>query len=272
MTYTIGNAWSDENGKATGGKPGDQRQKVVDDYKGEVRQQDFYESSKGWWVFRPISVDHAKKIARAMIAACNNVHIGYAQDDRYGVIKYGTNSKTDTNCDCSSLVRQCIKEATGIDPGDFRTATQVKALEKTNLFEKKFEYKTGDELYTGDIIVTKVSGHTAVLTHALERTGPNPEKESNPYPEPKKYVTSKAIAKDQKLADAEYIWKGDEVKWVQWYLCEAGYAQKIKDAGGIDGICGNVTAKCIKWFQKRYNLEVDGICGKYTRAKMKELF
>ena len=270
MTYIIGNAWCDENGKASGGKPGDQKQKKVDDYSGEVRQQDFYESAKGWYVFRPISAKHATDMAKKMIIACNNVHIGYSQSDRYGIIKNGIETKVNTNCDCSSLVRECIKEATSVDPGDFRTATQVKALEKTNLFEQKFEYKTGDKLYTGDVIVTKVSGHTAILTHALERTGLNPEKETNPYPEPTKNVTSKANAIEKNVKT--YISKGDEVKWVQWYLCEAGYAAQIKAAGGIDGICGSTTVKCIKWFQNRYNLEVDGICGKNTRTKMKELF
>ena len=270
MTYIIGNAWYDENKKAKGGKPGDQLQKKTDDYTGEVRQQEFYESSKGWYVFRPISVHHANAMAKAMINACNNVNIGYAQDDRYGIIKYGTNSTVKVNCDCSSLVRQCIKEATGIDTGDFWTATEVKALEKTNLFEKKFEYKKGDKLYTGDVIVTMVSGHTAILTQAEDRSGVNPQKETNPYPEPTKNVTSKAIAEANNMKS--YIYKGEEVKWVQWYLCEAGYAAQIQAAGGIDGICGSTTAKCIKWFQNRYNLEVDGICGKATRTKMKELF
>ena len=265
MVYIIGNAWCDENGNATGGEPGDQKQINIDDFIGEVRQQEFYESSKGWYIFRPISIDHAKNLAKAMITACNNIHIGYNQNDRYGIIKYGTNSKIDINCDCSSLVRQCIKEATGIDPGDFSTSSEVAALEKTGLFEKKITYKSDTKLYTGDVIVTKTKGHTAILTSALSRID-----NKNPYPEPNKNVTSKTIANECNLKN--YIWKGEEVKWVQWYLCEAGYKKQIDLAGGIDGICGSTTVKCIKWFQKRYNLEIDGICGKKTRDKMKELF
>ena len=162
-SYIIGNAWSDENGSKAG-KKGDQKQKSTPDYSGEVRQQSFYTNTKGWYIFRPISDEHANKIAERMVTACNNPNIGYSQDDRYAIIKDGIDTKKASNCDCSSLVRECIKEATGKDPGDFSTATEVAVLKKTDLFQYPVEYRAGMTLYTGDIIVTKVKGHTAVIT------------------------------------------------------------------------------------------------------------
>ena len=85
----IGSARIAENGKATGGQAGDQKQTSTPDYKGEVSMQEFYVSSKGWYVIRPKDKTHAKKIAERMETACNNPNIGYDQDGRYGVIKNG---------------------------------------------------------------------------------------------------------------------------------------------------------------------------------------
>lgn len=39
----------------------------------------------------------------------------------------------------------------------------------------------------------------------------------------------------------------------------------------VDGSFGNATEKAVKKFQKKYKLEVDGICGPKTRAKIKSL-
>ena len=177
-SYIIGNAWSNENGGAKDGKPGDQKQSGSgDDYKGEVRMQSWYTSPKGWYIFRPISDEHANKIAERMITACNNPNLGYSQNDtkhgweqsRYGVIKYGIESKTPVNCDCSSLVRECIKEATGKDPGDFYTANEPEYLDKTSLFQQRIGYTAGMKLYVGDVVVSKTKGHTLVVVIADKR-------------------------------------------------------------------------------------------------------
>lgn len=162
----IGSARIDENGKANNGKPGDQKQISNSDFKGEVSQQEFYVSNKGWIILRPKNRNIAFNIATKMITACNNANIGYAQTGnpgRYGILKEGVGSKVKTNCDCSSLVRDCIKEATGKDPGDFNTANEVSVLMKTDLFEK-LEYEAGMNLFTGDILVTKTKGHTVIVT------------------------------------------------------------------------------------------------------------
>ena len=58
---------------------------------------------------------------------------------------------------------------------------------------------------------------------------------------------------------------GNDVKWLQWGLANRGY-----DIGsaGIDGICGNATLSAIKKYQSDNGLDVDGIVGKLTKAKM----
>lgn len=162
MAY-IGSARIDERGKISGGKAGDQKQSSVPDYTGEVSQQKFYIHKKGWYILRPKSLEIASRIANAMITACNNPHLGYNQNNRLGIIKYGTSSNVNTECDCSSLVRECVKEATGKDPGNFNTSNEVAALMKTGLFDL-IEYRNTMPLYAGDILVTKTKGHTGIVT------------------------------------------------------------------------------------------------------------
>ena len=74
---------------------------------------------------------------------------------------------------------------------------------------------------------------------------------SNPYLEPTRNISRGA--------------KGEDVKWVQYALQSKGY-----DVGtaGIDGICGNDTLAAIKKYQSENGLDVDGIVGKLTRAKL----
>lgn len=177
MSVIIGSARIDERGKVSGGTAGDQKQTKKPDYNGEVSLQNFYVHSKGWYILRPKSAEHAKKIATNMETACNNANIGYSQSDRLGVTKYGTATKTKTNCDCSSLVRQCIREAAGKDPGNFTTANEANMLEASGLFEKRLAYKSGTKLYTGDVLVTKTKGHTVIVTSGADRTvsAPVPE-------------------------------------------------------------------------------------------------
>ena len=266
MKIILGSARHDENGHAHGGKPGDQTQKKVDDFSGEVSMQDFYITSKGWYVLHPKTKELADKLAERMKTACNNPNIGYNQDEREQVVKKGIDTKEPVNSDCSALVRACVKEASGKDPGDFYTGNEVAVLGKTGLFEDAVGYTTITKLYTGDILVTKVKGHTAIVVEGLTRDD-STDVPVNPYKEPTKNVTSvkNAEARGVKV----YISRGDDVKWVQWELCQAGYEDKINEAGGIDGVCGSVTVACIEAYQTIKKLVVDGICGKKTRNKMK---
>lgn len=163
MGYIIGSARIDERGKLSGGSAGDQKQGAVPDRRGEVSMQDFYMHKKGWVILRPRKAAHAVEIAKAMERACNNANLGYDQAGRLGVVKYGTGSSVRTECDCSSLVRQCVKEGTGTDPGNFTTADEVSKLLYTGLFDR-IPFRGADMLWIGDILVTKVKGHTAIVT------------------------------------------------------------------------------------------------------------
>lgn len=169
MNVIIGSARHDEKNKYSGGKKGDQIQTSIDDYRGEVSMQSFYLHSKGWRVLRPKYADTAIRLAQSMKTACNNTHIGYSQSDRYAILYVGTATDKNTNCDCSTLIRQCVKEATNKDPGDFTTANEAQKLLATGLFEE-VPFNGKDSLYTGDVLVTKTKGHTVAVVSGKSRT------------------------------------------------------------------------------------------------------
>lgn len=170
MTIYIGSARHDENGKLNGIK-GDQLQSGSgNDLKGEVSMQEFYVHAKGWYILRPKSAEHAHKIAERMVKACNNANIGYSQADRSAIWTDGIESTKKTNTDCSALVRQCIKEATGKDVGNFTTATEKSVLTGSGLFDLA-TYKSGTELRIGDILVTNTKGHTAIVVVGNDPSG-----------------------------------------------------------------------------------------------------
>ena len=182
MGIIVGSARIDENGKAKGGSAGDQKQKSnTNDTVGEVSMQNMYTHSKGWYILRPKSVTHADKMAELMKKACNNANIGYDQSNRLGIIKYGISTNIKTECDCSSLVREVIKEATGTDVGNFTTATEVTYLTKSKLFEDKTSYvnQTKTPVYNGDVLVTKSSGHTVIVVSGNPRASTSKSSANN---------------------------------------------------------------------------------------------
>ena len=166
----IGSARMGENGSITGGKKGDQKQTGKDDYKGEVSLQKFYVHKKGWYILRPKSPEVANALAIAMYNACNNKNIGYNQSQRLDIMKTGTQTTVPTNCDCSSLVRKCILEASGKDVGNFTTYNEALILVKSALFREKERFTSNSTLYTGDVLVTCSKGHTVIVTKGKNRT------------------------------------------------------------------------------------------------------
>ena len=157
----IGSARIDEKGKLSGGAKGDSKQTNVDDYKGEVSLQTFYVHSKGWNVFRAKNMNYRLKLAERMKTACNNKNIGYDQGNRFDILSAGIDTKVKTECDCSSLVRQCIKEACGVDIGNFTTGSFGTVARKSGLF-LEYEYKKDFNVETGDILCTKTKGHIVI--------------------------------------------------------------------------------------------------------------
>lgn len=163
MSVKIGHAVSNEFGKATGGKSGNQTGK-------ELCFSNWY--NEGWnVVLRAISTSDAEKIAKAMEVSVNNKNIGYDQAHR--TTYYTEASKVGFNltkvmnlceCDCSSLVSVCVNTAGIKVSKDIYTGNMVKALMNTGKFEKLTDkkYLTQDSyLKRGDILVHEGS-HTAI--------------------------------------------------------------------------------------------------------------
>ena len=187
MAIMVSSARSDERGRYSGGKAGDQRQKSkTTDTRGEVSMQPMYTHRKGWIIVRPKKVSHADAIADGGMRAANNPNIGYSQSDRLGVVKHGINTKVKTNADCSSLVRQAVREATGKDPGNFTTANEARVLAATGLFTKiTYVNQSKTPVYNGDILVTKTKGHTVIVVSG----NPCPrDTVGNPYPVPTRTI------------------------------------------------------------------------------------
>ena len=167
MAVRIGSAHIDERGKTKGGKAGDQTG-------GEVSLQNWYKAKLGWVLLRPNSRAVGLKVAQAMLAACENGHIGYDQSERntlYNAAEpYGFDpGKVTKDCetDCSALVRVCLAYA-GIKVKAFSTANEASVLTATGKITKftAAKYTTqSDYLRAGDILVTKTQGHTVVVVN-----------------------------------------------------------------------------------------------------------
>lgn len=71
----------------------------------------------------------------------------------------------------------------------------------------------------------------------------------NPYPVPTKNVKLNS--------------KGNDVRWLQYALNQKGGYKLI-----VDGVAGNLTIGALMDWQKKNNLEPDGICGPKTRQTL----
>ncbi len=166
-TVYVGSASIDENGKANGGKAGNQTGR-------ELKKQAWYAHSKGWRVFRAKDGVTAERIAAAMAAAVANRHIGYDQYQRNTLYREAAKvgfdpSKVTVDCetDCSALVRVCCAYAGILGlPEGFRTTNEPKNLLATGAFtELVGERYTKQSAYLkrGDILCTATQGHTVVV-------------------------------------------------------------------------------------------------------------
>ena len=164
----IGHASLDENGKTSGGIPGDQNKK-------EVCIREWY--PKAWNVLlRPTDVTMAEKSAQACEAGCVNDLIGYDQSGRNSLhaqailVNYDL-SKIKSACetDCSAFMTVCaiaggVKELeyTGNAP---TTSTMPDIFVKTGKYQMLTDskYLTSDKyLKRGDILV-KTGSHTVMV-------------------------------------------------------------------------------------------------------------
>lgn len=239
----VGSASIDENGKAHGGKAGNQTGR-------ELKSQNWYLHKKGWRVFRAKDPKVAADICYAMKRAIANKKIGYDQWQRNTLYNYAEKvgfdpGKVTIHCetDCSALVRVCCAYAGIIGlPGDFRTGNMPANLLKTGAFTELTgsEYtKESSYLGAGDILVTKTSGHTVVVLN----NGSNYAKVTSANPMLKKGDRGTKVIEMQKL------------------LIAKGYSLPKY---GADGDFGRETLKAVKSFQIACGLEVDGIVGEKT--------
>ena len=243
MAVKIGSARIDENGKAHGGRAGDQTGK-------EVSTQSWYLNSKGWRVFRAKSAEAAERIAKCMQAACDNRHIGYDQYQRNTLYteaaKHGFDvSKVtkDVETDCSALVRVCCAYAGIVGlPEGFRTGNMPGNLMNTGAFTELTGSKYQSQstyLGRGDILVTKTNGHTVVVLSNGSKY------EGTVYPA--EYALGDRVIR--------YGCEGKDVKLMQEMLLKLGY-----DLGswGCDGDFGDCTELALKAFQKDHGQPEDG--------------
>lgn len=192
MTVYVASARIDENGKAHGGKAGDQTGKEVSSQK----WYDWTDKNKGetWVLVRCNDTEMRKKIAKCMRDAYVNEYIGYDQyqrDSLYNAVKdkgFDVNTlEKAVECDCSSLVRVCVCYAGVIDCPNFRTTNQASVLVKTGFFTKTTKDKyihSPDYLLEGDVLVSNVQGHTVVVLNDGEKAASDTEWKDKPTDTP----------------------------------------------------------------------------------------
>ena len=255
MAVMIGSARIDENGKAMGGKAGNQTGK-------EVSTQQWYRHKSGWVVIRAKDPAVRAKQAHAMRRACGNPNIGYDQGQRMTLREAAAKVGYDPGlvekaceCDCSSLVQVCVNYA-GIPVGAFRTTNEAMVLLATGAYTLLTEARyteSSDYLLTGDILCTPVQGHTVIVLsdgkRAYEDGGDGMEGGDG----------------GNGTADGRILRRGDtgaDVLEMQNHLARLGYQ--------TGGDFGGETEKALKAFQRAHGCDADGEYGPVTRKAMRE--
>lgn len=256
MAVKVGSARHDENDNLRGGKAGDQTGI-------EVSTQNWYLHKKGWVVIRPKDAKVRELVAQDMEYACENPNIGYDQSQNYTLYneakKYGFNCsmvKTPCETDCSRTVRVCLAYA-GIHVPVFYTGNEVEVLKATGKFEILTSPKyteSSDYLLRGDILCTKVTGHTVVVLTDGAKAKTDP-------------VSTYSF----KVETVKEGRTGASVKLCQKLLKVAGCKGKDGKVLKLDGDCGSNTVYAINCYQEKMrkkgielgnNGQNDGICGR----------
>ena len=159
-------AWASigENGKATGGKKGDQTKK-------EVKVAPYYNFGQTW-VIRFRNTKRGKLAGKAAKLLAQNDNVGYAQDDRVSLYNECERINWDIdrineirkcNCDCSLLIVCAINFAYGKRKlGCYYTTKSLPTIcntFKTNFIKKDSAIKT-KKFKKGDMVGK--SGHVII--------------------------------------------------------------------------------------------------------------
>ena len=233
----FGSARIDENGRARGGRRGDQTGC-------ECMIQQAYWHRNGWKGIRPKDPNKANNIAWIMILACISNLVGYNQDDRYAIFFSDLREGILTNADCSTLVPFCcIKAGINVNVDGIWTGNLIERLMETGEFET-FDVYDLNALCTGDILVDgNLTSHTVVVTEG------NPRQIGNVFDEP--------------MPTLQWGSQGVEVRKLQGFFNEYGNAG-LK----IDGDYKSKTADAVRFFQGACGLETDGIYGVLTHSAL----
>lgn len=236
MMVKLGGAHIDEHGQAHGGQAGDQTGR-------ELSITNYYTHNLGWRAFRARDSDARAKIAWACRAACENPLIGYDQWQRltlyYEAERVGFNPQAvdkPVETDCSALVRVCCAYA-GIMLPNFRTWDEPRTLLDSGQFTEISASRTN--LITGDILCTPSAGHTEIVVYSDNRL--------------------EALPMDTIKLGAS----GEQVKTLQILL-----NYKTSYVLTVDGEFGPITRSALIDYQGASGLEVDGICGPRTWARI----
>ena len=253
MAVYVASARIDENGKAHGGKAGDQTGK-------EVSSQVWYDwtdehPGETWILLRCTDTGKRKKIADCMRAAYVSAFIGYDQYQRDTLFNAVKDKGFDVNTlekavetDCSALVRVCVSFA-GISCPNFRTDNQAAVLTGTGFFDKltaSHYIHSPDYLLEGDILVSSKKGHTVVVLNDGKKAAEEAE----------------AGTLTRGMLNSEIV------REMQKKLIALGYNL---GAYGADGDFGEATEKAVKAFQHDHSLAESGVYDKATREKVNAL-
>ena len=255
MSVLCGWASINEYGRARGGAAGDQTGR-------EVKTGPWYQFGQTVclrWKDKKL----AKEYAKAIKSMCNNKHIGYDQNQRTTLfnelkrLKWDYTKLTkDVECDCSELVGcavNCVLKKAAV-PSYIYTGNLVQLLMATGYFKKLTGSKycsSSAYLAIGDVL--NQSGHhvISVLEDGL-----------------KVGVVSESKVAEPTLRRGS---TGSEVKKLQVNLNQLGFTDSDGKKLECDGEFGACTNEALQKFQKKYKLEVDGIYGEKSYAKMKTL-
>jgi hypothetical protein len=253
-TVMIGSARIDENGKATGGKAGDQTGR-------EVSTQAWYKHAKGWRVLRAKDPAAAERIAQAMQWACDSPLIGYDQNQREtlrkAVAPLGWDIRrltTAVETDCSALVRVCcgwaFQQDLGAGVSYFNTTSMCSVLLKTGLFDELTGSQYTDRqdyLRRGDILCTRTQGHTAVVLSNGSKAG----------------AAAAPVAPVEGLRRGDY---GSAVTTMQQALLT--WRPDCLPKWGADGDFGAETEAALRAYQAEAGLPVTGVYDEATRKAL----
>lgn len=233
----FGSARIDENGRARGGRRGDQTGC-------ECMIQQAYWHKNGWRGIRAKDPNVANGIAWTMACACQSNLVGYNQDDRYAIFFSDLREGILTNADCSTLVPFCvIKAGVSVNVNGIWTGNLIERLMGTGQFET-FTVDSLENLYVGDILVDgNLTSHTVAVVDGLPRIN--------------------GVVFDEPEPILQWGSQGVEVRKLQGFFNEYGNAG-LK----VDGDYKFKTADAVRFFQGACGLETDGIYGYLTHSAL----